>query len=295
MHQYDQYITDYLHANQEVTLENIGTIYKPLPSAENELPVHSANYLFTFGKKAVTTPALIDFIVSASGKSKTLIESDIRSHLELSKQFMNIGKPYELPGIGRLSLAKNREYELTASDYNAKPEEGRSFRKQPQQTAVNTTGTLKNTRPAVMLFVFIIAIVILGIVSWGAYKLFFSEIMPPTTTDTVRPTSINTVNDTLLVTSRQDSNGAILPISKPLVKDSGMYKFVFETTTQQARAYKRVQQLTALKHAAMMDSSKTDTGMLYKLYMVRKIHVKDTAAKRDSLRKLLGKKITITQ
>lgn len=294
MHQYDQYITDYLHANQEVTLENIGTIYKPLPSAENELPVHSANYLFTFGKKAVTTPALIDFIVSASGKSKTLIESDIRSHLELSKQFINIGKPYELPGIGRLSLGKNREYELTASDYNAKPEEGRSYRKQPQQNAVNTAGTSKNTRPAVMLFVFMIAIAILAIVGWGAYKLFFSEIMPPAT-DTVRPTSINTIIDTPLVTSRQDSNAGTLPISKPLVKDTGMYKFVFETTMQQARAYKRVQQLTALKHAAMMDSSKTDTGMLYKLYMVRKIHVKDTAAKRDSLRKLLGKTIAITQ
>ena len=39
-------------------------------------------------------PELVSFISSYTGKIKALASADLNSHLELAKQFMNIGKPF---------------------------------------------------------------------------------------------------------------------------------------------------------------------------------------------------------
>ena len=55
---------------------------------------------FRFDKKATTTPELIDFISSRTGKSRMLIASDLESHLKQAREFINIGKTYEIINTG---------------------------------------------------------------------------------------------------------------------------------------------------------------------------------------------------
>ena len=49
-----------------------------------------------FDKRAATTPELINFISTKTGKSKMLIASDLESHLTQAREFINIGKTYEI-------------------------------------------------------------------------------------------------------------------------------------------------------------------------------------------------------
>jgi hypothetical protein len=53
---------------------------------------------------------LIQFIAEQTGKMKALAAADLSSHLEIAKQFLNIGKPFLFDGIG--SLVKTRTGEL---------------------------------------------------------------------------------------------------------------------------------------------------------------------------------------
>lgn len=289
MSQYDTLIRDYIYEHKKVSFEKLGELV-----VEGNPTSDPSSFKFTYNKRAATTPELITYISEKTGKNKALIASDIESFLELMRQFMNIGKPYEMDGVGMFKLNNAGVYEFAAIDYTHKKEEPRK-QKIKEAPLVSKKSSNKNV---LTFFALLIVLGVLGVVGWGTYKLFIEKTTPQIQTqqpveDSLPVTNTTTVTDTSAIVkdslTKQDS------VSTVATSDSSLYKFIHETTTSAARAYQRTNSLKAFKHPSFVDSVKRDTVTYYTLYMQYKLIAADTTIMRDSLQKLLGRKVKIKQ
>jgi nucleoid DNA-binding protein len=299
VNQYDSLIRDYLYENKQISFEKIGNITLDDKNASVENPPLPASIHFQFNKRAETSPELAVFIAAKTGKNKVLIASDLESFVELMRQFMNIGKPYEMDGVGIFKISRTGEYEFAAFDQSNKKEESKSSQRQKQRERERNDSPLSpkktSNKNALMLFALVIVLGVLGVVGWGTYKLFIenknstavntdtalqSNIAAPLVPDTTK-TGIS--SDTLFIKDSSASTAA----------DSAQYKFIYETTSSALRAYERVKTLRAWGHPSEVDSVKRDSSSSYILFFRYKLSVADTASMKDSIQKLLNRKIRI--
>jgi hypothetical protein len=100
-------IVQHLYQNRQVTLQGIGiitlspSVTLPTPQ-EKEFQFPENAFQFVFDRKAGEDEGLIDFIVTHTRKIKPLASADLDSFLTLSKQFLNIGKPLVIEGVGTI-------------------------------------------------------------------------------------------------------------------------------------------------------------------------------------------------
>ena len=288
MSQYDTLIRDYIYEHKKISFEKVGELVLEGNSSD------PSSFKFTYNKRATTTPELITYISEKTGKNKALIASDIESFLELMRQFMNIGKPYEMEDVGMFKLGNAGIYEFSAIDYSHRKEEPR---KQKARQEVPLAAKKSSNKNVLTFFALLIVLGVLGVVGWGTYKLFIEK----TTVQTQQPVedSLSTAATTppLTDTATQAKDSVPNQDSTTIValSDSSMYKFIHETTTSAARAYQRTTSLKTFKHPAFIDSTKRDSVTFYTLYMQYKLTARDTAIMRDSLQKLLGRKVKIKQ
>ncbi|MFT3907803.1 MAG: hypothetical protein QM737_00125 [Ferruginibacter sp.] len=113
----EQLIVQYLYTNKKVTLQDIGVFHLSenitIPQEHEKDAVLPDNAVtFEYNTKAVQDDGLIDFIVQQTRKIKPLATSDLESFTILGRQFMNIGKPLPLEGLGVLQKNQHGEYEF---------------------------------------------------------------------------------------------------------------------------------------------------------------------------------------
>jgi hypothetical protein len=111
----EQLIVQYLYSNKKVTLQDIGTfsiasdVNIPLDNEKDS--VLPEDYIqFVYDPKASVDGGLVDYIIAHTRKIKPLATSDLESYVMLNKQFLNIGKPLILEGIGTLQKAQTGIY-----------------------------------------------------------------------------------------------------------------------------------------------------------------------------------------
>ena len=288
---YDTLIRDYIYEHKLVSFEKVGElVLDGSPSAD------PSSFKFTYNKRADTTPGLIAYIAEKTGKNKALIASDIESFVELMRQFMNIGKPYELEGVGMFKLGSAGTYEFVPFDPAHRKEEPR---KQKMKQDAPLMVKPSSNKGVLTFFALLIVLGVLGVVGWGTYKLFIEKNTTAVTTETAtQDTAAQVIQTPALPDSTTITKDSVSgPDSSVVVVtgDSAMYKFVHETTTSATRAYQRTNALKAFKHPSFVDSTKKDTVTYYMLYLRYKLKPADTTVMRDSLQKLLGRKISIKQ
>ncbi len=113
----EQLIVQQLYNSKRVTLQDIGTFILSgdvQVSFENDkdpgMPANAVS--FEFNKKASPDEDLIAFIVSQTRKIRPLASSDLESYSILAKQFLNIGKPFPIEGLGVLQKTQAGDYEF---------------------------------------------------------------------------------------------------------------------------------------------------------------------------------------
>jgi len=113
----EQLIVQFLYTNKKVTLQDIGIFYMSpnvtIPADQDKdlsLPENAIS--FEYNTKTVQDENLIDFIVQQTRKIKPLATSDLESFTILGRQFMNIGKPLLIEGLGILQKNQLGEYEF---------------------------------------------------------------------------------------------------------------------------------------------------------------------------------------
>lgn len=277
MNKFDFFITDYLRENKEVALEKIGTI-KTLSFSTTD--TQAASVEFTANKKIATSPQLVDYIAEKAVKNKNLIASDLESHFSQVREFINIGKSYEIPLVGFIKANKTGVYEFLPYSEAVKP-----LRIGPQPAKEKSSN---NNRSVVQLISVLIVIAILAGLGWQAYE-FFSQRSKNTTAEVQPPVQDSAVTDTV----RKIDTTAIQKPATYSQDDTAVVRYIFETTASALRARTRTAQLKSFGNNAGFDSTVTGSVTYYNLYVEKPTKIADTLRIKDSISKFFLKEIKL--
>lgn len=179
----DQLITRFVYQHGEISLQGIGTIklLDAIPDTEY-LQKHKLTPIqgleFVHQKTAQTTPAFVKFYAEQRGKIASLAENDVEAYLSMASQFLNIGNPVELKGLGTIAkqkdgtLVMNPGYFIAAKDDGPAPK----FRERHQKTAADyaaekeaeeQTEQRNKTLRGVLMALAAVAVLAIG---WWIYK-----------------------------------------------------------------------------------------------------------------------------
>ena len=277
MNRFDAYITDYLRENKEVALEKIGYI-KIASFAGSDAETASVEYIFD--KKITTSTALVEYIAEKSSKNKSIIAADLESHFRQVREFINIGKAYELPQIGFIKANRTGNYEFTRFSETVKPV------RTGMQPSSKPSGS-NNNRAVVQVISLVIAIAILSGLGWQVYQIFSKK---------QKNTTITTVANTDTATAAVPDSIVADTTAQPVTlsaNDSLNMRYIFETTASSLRARTRTAQLKNFGNNTGYDSTVINNTKYYKLYILKRTKIADTLVIKDSLAKFLQKNITV--
>lgn len=294
----EQLIVQYLYNNKTVTLQDIGTftlssnVIIPTDS-EKETSLPSGAIEFDYNNKAGQDDGLIEFIVQQSRKIKPLATSDLESYSLLSRQFLNIGKPMIIEGIGTLQKSQQDTYEFTQGNtINPKLEQQPVTIREKAQDEISFSTPARETssnKPALLL---LLALVVLGIGAAIYYFVFYDnkeEI--PVQTETLVP-----VEDSSIVTQVDSSMLKIDSATTAQRTLAGLsdatgapYNFaiVFKEYPTRIEADKASAKYTSYGHKVMVTQKDSAT---FKLLIPFTAPLTDTARARDSLQRFFGGK-----
>lgn len=295
MKKFDTLISNYLYNNKNVDLEGLGTFsldehFVLPPDAEKNAFYPLEGISFKHNTKVETTPALLEYIVQQTGKIRSLVSADFASYLAEIRQFVNIGKPWAIEGIGTLQKTKDGRYELIPGEAMSE----RISMQYDNDSEDNSEPVKRNRWIVGLLFTVAVVAVVAGL-GFGVYVLFIksqdnateqtaSNVTLPDTTG-IAPISADTISrkpDSLNITTGNDSGYN--------------YKAYFMTTKWKERLQKRTDQLTGFGIKTYYDSSIIRDTLRYRMFVYQRIIPPDSirlVKVRDSLSAYFGNAVRL--
>lgn len=282
----EQVLVQQLYSNKKITLQGIGSF--SLDSSVS-LPVDSEKGMvipenaisFNYNPKEGEDEALIDAIVKHTKKIKPLASADLDSFLMLGRQFLNIGKPFTIEGLGTLDKAQTGELVFIPGQFiTPKIEAPKALKENENEeksglfpdydSEVNSSGR--------RTFWIIFTIVLLGAAAWAAYYFFYKK----------------TDQDVVIDTRQEQRNTDSLAVKKDIVTtpepptDGYTFKVVFKETKDKQEALKTFNKYKEYGHKVIMY---TIDSVKYKIAEPFTLPLSDTTHIKDSLNKYfyLGK------
>lgn len=291
----EQLIVQYLYNNKTVTLQDIGTftlspnVVIPADS-EKEINLPDGSIEFEYNNKAEKDEALIEFIVQQSRKIKPLATSDLESYSLLSRQFLNIGKPMIIEGIGTLQKTQQDTYEFTQGHtINPKLENQPVTIREKAQDEISFSTPARETSSNKPAMIGLLVLLLLGTAAAIYYFLMAdkNEAVPVQTETLMQDTAVVTVDSTVL---SLDSATVPSPSGNLAgLRDSAgvAYNFaiVFKEYPSKVEADKAFARYTSFGHKVLVTQKDSAT---YKLSIPFTAPLADTAKARDSLKIFFG-------
>lgn len=288
----------YLYTQKQLDLPGIGTFTLDgsaevsTDNSRQQKPTVLEGVSFEPNNSVKEPPDLIEFISTHTGKIKALASADLDSHLELAKQFLNIGKPFLFEGIGTLSRVKGQYSFAPGTTIHEPAREPQSrnssaYEEQPADYKDVLYHKKKETAWKKPL-IFLLTVVGVGLAVWGGYKVYKSTGSKNSNvadnSQVQKPLPVNTNEDTASTQlSNTDTNVlASQQIMPPATLPAGMWKFVVETANRD-RALKRYAKLQAIGVKSVQ--METKDSLTFKIYFALSAAVPDTARIIDSLRR----------
>lgn len=260
MYNLDAYITDFLLENKKLSAQGLGEFSIVDGQAENGAP----KVQFVHDKGAYTSEELVHYIAQQQGKNKIVTGFDVESHLNQVKQFINIGTPWTIPGLGQLHLGKSREFEfIQQTPLNEHTLHERNRRKQASADApyqaydVSNPATAKSSNTGTILLTLFI-ILALGAGGYYFYTHRSSAALAPATKDTsamaadtmtsvapsgaVKDTAVTMLQQPPASSNAASPNGSVVANTTAASSPAG-FRFVLSRTSNAAYALKRFGQL----------------------------------------------------
>lgn len=286
-------LAQYLYTKKRLSLPGIGilhldpTAYIEQDNSKGNKTIPTGSISFQRDGSTKTDDELIQYISAETGKMRPLATSDFASYLELMQQFLNIGKPFVMDGIGTLVKNPNGIYDFTPGlPLNERITENvikDNTTNAAEDVAIDFKGMYKKHERAgfTMTKAFIALLLFggIGVAIWGGYALYNKN------KDTVATTAVDTPQSIVPVLS-EDS---ILQVEKSKTEDSLKqvalskppgFKFIFETTPNKKRAINRynfVKKINSEIHLETTDST------LFNITVNMVIPASDTLRVKDSL------------
>jgi hypothetical protein len=289
-----QLLAQFLYTNKKLDLKDIGTFtlnsYEVPESESGRTTKSEIQGTITFENNIATKtdPELISFISMHSGKMKALATSDLESHLELAQQFMNIGKPFVIEGVGTITKTRDAQYEFLPGNFFAEKIKDKAVKEHIDEVEevldfksvfLKEPKRINWRKPAIALFI----ILGLGLVVLGGYLLYKKTSRTDTKSNVItEPEETKLVQDSTPV--KPDTTP--VKISVPVVAN---YKFVLDNF-KKLRAAQRFEQLKNIGWPVLME---TKDSIDFKLYLLLPIATTDSTRARDSLTLLNGRRVYI--
>ncbi len=287
----EQLLVQHLYNSKELSLQGIGTFHLSdsvvLP-AENEkdFVVPAEGITFTYDNKAKEDEALIEFIVQQTRKMKALATADLDSFLILNKQFLNIGKPFRIEGIGTLQKNQAGQFDFTPGQYispRIEPATKPLKEKFEDDISFKTAPAAPESSNAKKMIVVLAGALLLCAAGFAAWWFLIRKDTTP-----VNSEAVVKADTSKLVSSKPDSikpdspaTAAPVPVAQP-AQGSPVFKVVFMVTTDKNKAIARKSTLEARGHKVIMYTADSVTYKLAEPFM---LPVADTLRVKDSLGK----------
>ncbi len=277
----EQLLVQHFYNNREVTLQGMGTFtLSPdfvLPKENDkdaEIPENAI--LFAYDPKATADDALIEFIVQQSHKMRSLAAADLDSYLVLGKQFLHIGKPFRIEGMGMLVKNQQGELEFTRGNaFNAKLEASPVAIREKAETDISFASEKSRSgnknKKGLLIALLIIGLGLTGVTIW--YFLTQKNNNTASTAAIIDEDTVQTAD-----TAKKDT---IAVIPTPVVPDDGYsFKVVFMVTPDSAAAASKMNTWISRGHKVIM--YKQDS-VNYRLAEPFTLPLIDTTRVKDSL------------
>ncbi len=285
-------LTHYFYTSKEISLQGIGKFFLSqdfvLPvDTEKEVVLPENAIEFEYDSKAIEDEGLITYIVQNTKKIRPLASADLDSFLTLGKQFLNIGKPFKIEGIGTLEKKQTGEYQFTQGVFaNTKAETViASNIKEKADVDISFASKVKETKSPKKALSIVALLAILGLVGFGIWYFITHQ---QSTTSATLPKKDATVNPTNSIDSTQLNKDSVSvnPATIAVAKDSFTFKVVLKNYPNFEAANKSFLKLTSYGHKLKLY---TRDSITYKIAMPFTKPLSDTAYARDSIRqKLFG-------
>ncbi|MFZ1528148.1 MAG: hypothetical protein WAT19_05320 [Ferruginibacter sp.] len=294
----ENHIVQYLYEAKKVTLENIGTFYLsaeiPVAEAGKEVALPPDTIRFEFDRNAVQDEGLVNYIVKQTRKIRPLASSDLESFSILARQFLNIGKPLIIEGLGTLLKSQQGGFEFIQGAYvNSKIDlQGSGPLREKVSEEISFSSPEKNKSKKSNLWLYTLIVLLLAGAASVAYYFLNKEntdtplvqapvVTVPDTTAAIKPadtSAAKVVTDTSLVNTADSARTAVSPAP---VAGSYTFKIVIKEYANKILAEKAYQRLTNYGHKLIL--SPIDS-VRYKLAIPFNSPMSDTLRAKDSLR-----------
>ncbi len=286
----EQLIVQHLYNSKKVTLQDIGTfILSPdVPIAfesDKEMVMPENAVSFEYNKKATQDEDLINFIVAQTRKIKPLATSDLESYSILAKQFLNIGKPFPIEGLGVLQKSQAGIYEFTQGNYiNARLDAAPALLREKADEDISFS---TQARPASSQKTWMYILVLFFVLATAAALYYFLREGNKEEGAEVVQTNQDTIAvpvDTIVkpITTTIDST----TIPAPLIpNDSSVFKIVIKEYPGKEAADKAFAKLSGYGHKLLLYPK---DSVNYKIAMPFMRPLSDTLRARDSLKIFFG-------
>jgi predicted RNase H-related nuclease YkuK (DUF458 family) len=292
----EQLLVQHFYNTKTVTLQGIGTFtlspdfIMPMDSDKDiVLPENAVS--FKYNSRATEDESLIDYIVQQTRKIKPLASADLESYLMLGSQFLNIGKPMKIEGIGMLEKNQLGEYQFLQGQFiNTKTEQAEIKLKEKSREDIsfgNEAKSSNNNKKTITILAVIAAVVFIGLTAWYFFsKKKDDDAITENIVEQTVPTA-NTAPDTAKIDTNkiaaQQKPDSVLPFTPQV--NGYTFKVVIKNYPSLFLAQKSYNRLTSYGYKLLIY---TADSVIYKVAMPLTKPLIDTTRARDSVKILFG-------
>jgi len=283
----EQLLAPFLIQNKEFSLQDIGTFYlvaEPIISKDEVqnfiFPEDSIQ--FTSDKNAKQDDLLIQYITENTKKIKPLAASDLESFTMLSKQFLNLGKPLQIEGIGSLSKNKLGNYEFTQANKVIIHKEFPSDFETKKAAELENKKTHKKNKGLILIILFLLIIIV-------GFVLYFSlqKQADSTSQNILEKPSLIEKLDTIA-----NNNDSVVKANVDSNVNIKNFKIIVRNYNSLIEAKKGFNALSKLSFGKNIMMYTKDSVQFY-LAVPIMANINDTIKIKDSMQVLFGKSATV--
>jgi len=297
----EQLLVQHLYDKKQVALQGIG-IFKSRPDisfpveGDKDIAIPPDVFSFEFNLKTTEDDDLVTYIVQQTGKIKPLASSDLESYALLAKQFLNLGKPFKIPGVGTVLKSQKGEYEFMPGQY-INPKIEAVFKplteRKEDEVSFERENVVNNKSRNLLIISAVLVVLFAGLGLYYFFAVKNNEAKPQEQViniqkssgikDTSEVNGNNKVAAALPITNT--TNNGTVNLIKPAQKDTANFSIVLKDYTTKKAVEIAYDKLIKWGHNVAIIRA---DSFSYKLVVPFASPLSDTLRAKDSLRKFFG-------